>query len=208
MAQKQKTARGNAAVDERALRARALAFHRVLADQGVYSAVVSEDEFLAKVGPTILETATSVAKGQENGSLELLALPVTLLYTIKDWVPTIEWDYEFGLDSLFEDLGPMFEKAGSSFTWKRVEGDRDRYEYTLDGQALAIEPSDPVEIDFRDFAVIVKEIEGVLAPKAKKIFQPVTGDQSGRLLVIPTSSEAALREILIAGDDPRAEEFY
>jgi hypothetical protein len=34
------------------------------------------------------------------------------------------------------------------------------------------------------------------------------GDQSGRLLVIPTKSEAALREILISGDDPRAEEFY
>jgi hypothetical protein len=209
-ARKPATAGGDTAAYGRALRERALAFHRVLADHGVYSAAVSEQEFLARVGPAIDETATSVANGKQSADLELLGLPVTLLFKIEDWVPTVSWDYEFGLDSLFEDLGPMFEKSGSTFTWKRVKGpgDRDRYEYTLDGRALAIEPSDPVEIDFGDFVSIVKDVETALAPRARKLYQPVTGDQSGRLLVIPTKSEEALREILISGDDPRAEEFY
>jgi hypothetical protein len=210
---RQKPARArkpDATAYERGLRERALAFHRVLADHSVYSAPVSEQDFMTRVGPTIDETTRLVANGQWNADLELLSLPVSLLDKIGDWVPTISWDYEFGLEGLFEDLGPLFEKAGSSFTWKRVDGagDGGRYEYTLDGRALAIEPADPVEIDFRDFAGMVKEIESVLALKAKKLYQAVTGDQSGRLLVIPAKSETALREILISGDDPRAEEFY
>lgn len=203
-------ASGGDAAYERGLRERALAFHRVLADHGVYSATPSEQDFLARIEPTIRETATLVASGRWNADLELLSLPVSLLPKIEDCVPTISWDYEFGLESLFEDLGPMFQKAGSTFTWKRVEGkgDRDRYECALDGRAISLEPADPVEIDFGDFDRIVKDIESALAPKAKKLYQAVTGDQSGRLLVIPTKSEAALREILVCGEDPRAEEFY
>jgi hypothetical protein len=172
-----------------ALRQHGLELHRVMSDNGVYRRSVSDESFLAYVDATLGEAAGSVGDSKESHELALLSLPIALLHDLHEVVHMMTWDYEFGLDSLFESLAGLFDGS------------------PLAGQRFSLHALDSVEVAPGDYTKIVSNLERVLAPDFK-LYEPATGDQSGMMLLIPSRAEAPLRELLIAADDPRAEALY
>jgi hypothetical protein len=201
------------------LRERALELHRILRDGRVYRSPLSTEDFLARVERVVSEEAANVEAGRVDPSLALLAMPVSLLSALGEHVPTMSWDYEFGYEAFFESLGTLLGASGRQFAWGRPQAAgrgsaprpasaREPYEYTLDGQTFRLRPADDAEVHPQDYARILKDLQDALRPNGLMLYDPVTGDQSGVLVLIPRAAEASLRTVLVAANDPRAAEFY
>lgn len=192
----------------RQLRNHALMFHHALLEGGVYISPLGEKEFLSRIDEEISLCAKNIEKNIEDLELALLGLPVELIMAVDDVVPCANWDYESGYKGFFEDLDELFSKINWKVDWEH-EPATSTLKLTLNNQTWSIENVKHIaEVDGEVYSQIMDHLNSALNKHGKELYEAVTGDQTGLLVLIPTSAREMLADYLISGNDPRAMSFY
>lgn len=190
------------------LRNHALRFHHALLEGGVYISPLGEKEFLSRIDEEISLCAKNIEKNIEDLELALLGLPVDLIMAVDDVVPCANWDYESGYKGFFEDLDDLFSKINWKVDWEH-EPATSTLKFTLNNQTWSIENVKHIaEVDGDVYAQIMEHLNSALSNHEKELYEAVTGDQTGLLVLIPIRARELLADYLISGSDPRATSFY
>jgi hypothetical protein len=190
------------------LKQHALNFHHVLKQGRVYSAEITETEFLARVDDRLSGRAKNVVQGIEGFELTRLSLPVGLIYSLFEVVPVATWDYEFSYARFFQDLEKLFSRTRYSFSWA-YDARQSELHYSLDDQTWSIENLALTEdLDPIVYLEIHQKLSDYLSGRGQLLYDATTGDQTGMLILVPAGAATMLADYLIAVDDPRSEWFY
>ena len=191
-----------------ALQQRALSFHRALEEGELYSAKISEAEFLERVDDPLSRRAKNVVQGIEELPLTLLSLPVGLVYSLLDLLPAITWDYEFGYEDLLGELKTLFDKASQRFSWE-YDLERSILDYALNNHSWSMtDLTLHDEVDPLNYLEIRDNLSRPLRMLGLTLYDATTGDQTGMLILMPVEAVGMLKDHLISIEDPRAEWFY
>lgn len=197
---------------------RALDFHCVLCECGVYTENLSEDEFLQRTLDTIKKTAKNIAEGMGDPGATILGFPETLLYTISDVLYTTTWDTEDSPEELFERLRELFEKTHFRFAW-RFDDEQQRLSFHIDSIKWSVACADLDQenlwINPLEFSELEPRLNEYLGSQKWTLYPVATGDQTGRFLLMSVTAVNAVKDFLLAAfpegyqnHDPRSEWLY
>lgn len=191
-----------------ALRAHALKFHKALVKGKIYTTNLKKEEFFDRICAELSGTARYIV--EHNGDLELhkLNLPVSLRNELEDVLAYANWDYEACYDGFFDDLTRLFSRSAHAFKWEYDPGSSQLI-YALDGHSWTIDNLRlRAEVDFEVYEKIMSPLNDALKEHGQVLYDAVTGDQTGLLILMPSASPGIIKDFFIEVHDPRAEIFY
>lgn len=202
----------------RKLKKRALDFHRVLREYGVYTRNILETEFLHRTLDTIERTANNIVSGIGDPGATILGFPESLLFSLSDVLYTTTWDTEDGAEKLFECLRDLFEQTDFHFAW-RFDDEQQRLSFQIDSVEWSVACVDLDQEDLwinpLDFSELEPRLNDYLESQEWTLYPVTTGDQTGRFLLMPLKAVDAAKDYLLVAHpevypdyDPRSEWLY
>ncbi|MBN1317368.1 MAG: hypothetical protein JXA42_17940 [Anaerolineales bacterium] len=195
------------------LKKRALNFHQVLLEYGVYTRNVTENEFLQRIHGATEKTAMNLVGGIGDPGATILGFPGSLLFNLSDVLHTTTWDIEDDSKVLFENLSDLFQETDFRFVW-RVDDKQQKIIYQIDSTEGSVACPD-LWIDPLDFSEFEPRLNGYLQSREWMLYFVTTGDQTFRFVLMPLKAVDAVRDYLIISYpeihpcyDPRSEWLY
>lgn len=200
------------------LRKRALRFHRVLSEYGIYTKRLSESEFLERSDGLIEKTADHIVQRIGDPGANIVGLPAALLSCLSDALHTQTWDFEDGPEALFEKLTDLFRSSDYPFSWA-FQATSMELEFQIGQARWSVQVTDLEQeelwLDALGFTEIFPRVNDYLRMQGWTLHTPATGDQTFRFVLMSLGAAAAVRDYLFLclyeahpDHDPRSDWLY
>jgi hypothetical protein len=202
----------------RKLKKRALDFHHVLREYGVYTRDCSETEFLQRTNDIAESCAKNIVGGIGDPGATILGFPEALLGSLSGLIRTATYDTEDGAEKLFERLRELFEQTDFHFAW-RFDVEQQRLSFQIDSTEWSVAC---VDLDQEDlwinplhFSELEPRLNDYLHNYDWTLYPVTTGDQVALFVLMPLKAVDAVRDYLLVeypeahpNHDPRSEWLY
>lgn len=180
------------------LKSRALDFHFVLRDNGVYHKPISDEEFLERIEPDIRNTADNLAKGRGDPWATVLGFPVGLLSSVDDCLCRSSFDGMGGPKAFYEALQTILAQAGFQLSWHFAQ-DAEKLQFKVASVMWDVECKSLKWIDDPiSHSRIEPNLTDFLEHAGLYLYPITTGDSFLEYLLIPLETKSALKKYLIA----------